>query len=143
MKLVAHLNNFQGPIDVPVILIAESPFSTAEEIKQAIPAELNPIIIEEDSIPDRSYVRAFKLTEQGVEVDMNLAREVVRTRVRRGRMTKLQELDVQFQRALEQGLPTEDIVAQKQALRDAPDSPAIDAAQTIEELDSVLLSLIS
>ena len=41
---------------------------------------------------------------------------------------KLAELDIEFQKALESGSSTTDIVAKKQALRDAPADSSIDAA---------------
>ena len=59
---------------------------------------------------------------------MAKAREVHKDNIRTARTPKLQELDVEFQRALESGASTTDIVAKKQALRDAPADSAIDAA---------------
>ena len=64
----------------------------------------------------------------GFGVDMTMAREVHRNQIRYARETKLAELDVEFQRALETGADTSTIVAKKQALRDAPADSAIDAA---------------
>ena len=69
-----------------------------------------------------------------ITTDMAKAREVHKTRIRAARVSKLAELDVEFQRALETGASTTDIVAKKQALRDAPAAKAIDDADTIAKL---------
>tara|TARA_R100000388_G_scaffold65438_1_gene47546 strand:- start:53 stop:316 length:264 start_codon:yes stop_codon:yes gene_type:complete len=63
-----------------------------------------------------------------ITTDMAKAREVHKARIRGARASKLQELDVEFQRALETSADTSAIVAKKQALRDAPADSSIDAA---------------
>ena len=63
-----------------------------------------------------------------IKTDMAKAKEIHRTRIREARSPKLAELDVEFQKALETGASTTDIVAKKQALRDAPADSGIDAA---------------
>ena len=78
-----------------------------------------------------------------INVNMDKARDIHRDKVRQARNPKLAAKDVEFQRALETGADTSAIVADKQALRDAPASAAIEAATTPEELkaawDSSLL----
>ena len=64
----------------------------------------------------------------GFGIDMAKAREIHKNNIRVARTPKLAELDVEFQKALETGASTTDIVAKKQALRDAPADSAIDAA---------------
>ena len=64
----------------------------------------------------------------GFGVDMAKAREIHKTNIREARTPKLAELDVEFQKALETGASTTDIIAKKNALRDAPADSAIDAA---------------
>ena len=67
----------------------------------------------------------------GFGVDMAKAREIHKTNIRNARTPKLAELDIEFQKALETGASTTDIVAKKQALRDAPaDSGITSAADT-------------
>ena len=70
----------------------------------------------------------------GFGIDMAKAREIHKNNIRTARAPKLAELDVEFQRALETGASTTDIVAKKQALRDAPAASAISAASTETEL---------
>ena len=63
-----------------------------------------------------------------IKTDMAVAREIHRTNIRRARKLKFEELDIEFQKAQETGASTTDIVAKKNALRDAPADSAIDAA---------------
>ena len=64
----------------------------------------------------------------GFGVDMAKAREIHKTNIRTAREPKLAELDVEFQKAQETGASTTDIVAKKNALRDAPADSGIAAA---------------
>ena len=70
----------------------------------------------------------------GFGIDMAKAREIHKTNIRKARTPKLAELDIEFQKALETGASTTDIVSKKQALRDAPADSAIDAATTDAQL---------
>ena len=70
----------------------------------------------------------------GFGIDMAKAREIHKANIREARESKFQELDVQFQRALEAGASTTDIVAKKQALRDAPADSGIAAASDADAL---------
>ena len=70
----------------------------------------------------------------GFGIDMAKAREIHKAKIREARTPKLAELDVQFQRALETGASTTDIVAKKQALRDAPADSGIASASNADEL---------
>ena len=70
----------------------------------------------------------------GFGIDMAKAREIHKTNIRTARTPKLQELDVEFQKALETSADTSAIVAKKQALRDAPADSSIASASTADEL---------
>ena len=70
----------------------------------------------------------------GFGIDMAKAREIHKTNIRTARTPKLQELDVEFQKALETSADTSAIVAKKQALRDAPADSGIASASTADEL---------
>ena len=69
-----------------------------------------------------------------IKIDMAKAREIHKTNIREAREPKLAELDVKFQRALETGESTADIVSKKQALRDAPADSGIAAASDADSL---------
>tara|TARA_R100000353_G_scaffold170359_1_gene133994 strand:+ start:1060 stop:1320 length:261 start_codon:yes stop_codon:yes gene_type:complete len=70
----------------------------------------------------------------GFGVDMAKAREIHKNKIREARAPKLAELDVEFQKALETGASTTDIVAKKQALRDAPADSGIASANSADAL---------
>ena len=72
----------------------------------------------------------------GFGIDMAKAKEIHKRNIRNARVSKLAALDIEFQRALEVGGATTSIVAQKQALRDAPASVGITSATTVDELKS-------
>ena len=74
-----------------------------------------------------------------ITVNMPKARDIQRDKMRIARKPKLEALDVDFQRAIENDDATEkaSIVAQKQALRDVTQDPAIEAATTPDELKAV------
>ena len=72
----------------------------------------------------------------GFGIDMAKAREIHKTNIRAARTPKLAELDIEFQKALETGASTTDIVAKKQALRDAPADSGIAAASDTDALKS-------
>ena len=67
----------------------------------------------------------------GFSIDMAKAREIHKEKIRVARKPLLEALDIEFQKALETGASTTDIIAKKQALRDAPaDSEITSAADT-------------
>ena len=70
----------------------------------------------------------------GFGVNMAKAREIHKTNIRQARAPKLAELDIEFQKALETGASTTDIVAKKQALRAAPADSGIAAASDADAL---------
>ena len=72
-----------------------------------------------------------------IQVNINKAKEITKDKLREERKPLLESLDVQFQRALETGADTSDIVAKKQALRDAP--ATVENMTTVEELKLALL----
>ncbi|MAL11750.1 MAG: hypothetical protein CMF74_19060 [Maricaulis sp.] len=72
----------------------------------------------------------------GFGIDMTKAKEIHRDNIRYAREPLLAALDIEFQRALEAGTSTTDIVAKKQALRDAPADSAITAASDTDALKS-------
>ena len=70
----------------------------------------------------------------GFGVDMAKAREIHKTNIRFAREEKFKELDIEFNKALETGASTTDIVAKKNALRDAPADSGIAAASDTDAL---------
>ncbi len=70
----------------------------------------------------------------GFGIDMAKAKEIHKHKIRLARKLKLEELDIEFQKALETGASTTDIVSKKQALRDAPADSAIESASDTDGL---------
>ena len=63
-----------------------------------------------------------------IKIDITKAKEIHKTKIRTARTPLLEALDIEFQKAQETSADTSAIIAQKQALRDAPADSAIDAA---------------
>jgi len=111
------------------------PVLPVEDCIKDVPSGLDFFIIQDSEIPKNTFFeRAWKIVDGKIEMDIAKAREVHREHVRNVRASKLAELDVEFQRALETSADTTSIVSKKKALRDAPANSAIDAAKTEAEL---------
>lgn len=70
----------------------------------------------------------------GFTTDMAIAKEIHKTNIRQARTSKLAELDIEFQKALETSADTASIVSKKQALRNAPADSAIESAADVTAL---------
>lgn len=70
----------------------------------------------------------------GFGIDMAKAREIHKENIRVARKPKLEELDIDFQKALETSADTSAIVAKKTALRDAPADSGIASASDTDAL---------
>ena len=100
-----------------------------------VPSGLSYEIVENSVIPtDRSFRNAWKQNSKTIETDMTKAKEIHKTNIRTARETKLAELDIEFQRALETSADTSTIVAKKQTLRDAPSASGISTAASEADL---------
>ncbi len=83
---------------------------------------------------DRFFRDAWSLSGDVITEDLAVAKEMFRDKIREVRKPLLEALDASYMKALETSADTTQIVADKQALRDAPASSAIGAAKTIDEL---------
>jgi hypothetical protein len=72
-----------------------------------------------------------------ISVNMEKAKDIWRDKIRQARVEPLANLDADYMKALETGADTTSIIAQKQALRDAPALASIDAATTPDELTAI------
>jgi hypothetical protein len=70
-----------------------------------------------------------------ITINLDKAKEVKKDMLRSARTPLLAQLDVQFQRALETGSSTAEIVAEKQRLRDITN--VVDAATTFEGVKAI------
>ena len=109
---------------------------TVEEIQaKDVPSGKTSYIVDKSVIPtDMSFRNAWKQNIKTIETDMTKAKEIHKANIRYARASKLAELDIEFQKALETSSSTTDIVSKKQALRDAPADSAIASADTEAKL---------
>lgn len=73
-----------------------------------------------------------------IKINQDKAIEVAKNKIRAIREPMFKKLDLDFQRALENGSDTSDIVAEKQKLRDLTDTVN---GKTVEELYKILNEL--
>ena len=71
----------------------------------------------------------------GITVNITKAKNIWKDKIRTARKPKLEELDVEYTRALESGADTSAIVTKKQELRDFP--AQVDSATTTDEIKAV------
>ena len=81
---------------------------------------------------NRDFRGAWSLSGNVISEDLTKAKEIFADKVREARKPLLEALDTDYMKALETNADTTQIVADKQALRDAP--TAGDSATTIAEL---------
>ena len=112
-----------------------TPAGDVNDAIKDVPSGLSYEIVEDSVIPtDRSFRNAWKQNSKTIETDMTKAKEIHKTNIRKARIPKLAELDIEYQRATETSANTSDIVAKKQALRDAPAASGISTAANTTEL---------
>ena len=103
-------------------------------------------IIDEAAVPqDWTFRNAWKAVGLDVQIDMPKAREIHKNKLRELRAPQLAALDVEYYRADEAGDAAlkKQIVARKQALRDATADPRIAAATTPEQLKAVIPDVLT
>lgn len=138
--------NTHTKVDGQIVPIPED-ITEEEAVNRAIsklpPDAINPQVVDESVIPsDRTFRNAWAAAEGRVVHDMAKCRELHATYLRTLRKPLLEAADIEFMRALEQGLSTTEIVARKQALRDVTADPAIAEAKTPEELKAVIPAIL-
>jgi hypothetical protein len=75
-----------------------------------------------------------------ITINFDKAKEITKDRLRAERAPLLQEQDIIFQRALEEGKDTKIIVDEKQRLRDI--TKLVDLATTLEDLKSIKVKIL-
>ena len=85
---------------------------------------------------DRHFRNAWTLSGTVISEDMATAKTIFKNKIREVRKPLLEEQDVLFMKAMEDGDSTEQstIASKKKELRDAPAASAITNAKTIAEL---------
>jgi len=72
-----------------------------------------------------------------ISVNMDKAKDIWRDKIRQARVGPLADLDTAYMKALETNADTTQIIADKQALRDAPSLSSINEATTPEQLVAI------
>lgn len=123
---------------------AKDPYESELDFAQRIaakdvPQDTSAVMIEAHQLPPHRHFRdAWKVnaTASGVDHDMAKARNIHKAKLRIARAPALSNLDVAYSKADESGDSTlkSQVASQKQALRDLPESAAIESAATPEDL---------
>lgn len=116
------INNGDGTVGI-LVPAPSSKLSIEEILAKDVPEGKSYREISDNDLPsDRTFRNAWTDDQPGnkVDVDMPRARDIHMDRLRIDRDEKLKEKDLEFILALEQGADTAAIVAEKQELRDMP-----------------------
>lgn len=107
----------------------------------------DPCLVDEELIPqDRTFRDAWASDGKGgVTHDMPKARDLHREKLRLERAPLLEKLDVDYSRADEtqDSGGKERIALEKQRLRDITNHPAIEAAQTVDDLKAITIDTLN
>lgn len=95
-------------------------------------------IVEDSEVPDdRTFRNAWKLDKGKIVEDVSKAKEIHKEKLRAERKPLLEEQDVLYMKALENGNDTKEIVNEKQRLRDI--TKQVDLCKTIDDIKKVEL----
>jgi hypothetical protein len=111
----------------------------AEQLKNTPEFEgFEPVAFDTPVNIDPEFRNAYVATENEIKIDLVKARGITKNRLRKQREPLLAALDVESTRALEDGLPLDDIKVKKQRLRDI--TKLADKAVSVEELKQISVS---
>lgn len=114
----------------------------SEVINKDLPQGVSYLVVSYSDLPeDKNFIDAWEVDfssqeglSMGITINMEKAREIHRYKMRLARIPLLQELDVEFMRALEAGEDSSLIENKKNQLRDCTQSISISNALTTEDL---------
>jgi hypothetical protein len=122
------------PTESGVAIITPTGELSIEDVADKdVPAGVPYRIVNDDEVPsDRTFRNAWK---EDLTVDMPKSVNITKERLRAERTPLLTALDVQYQRAQEDGRDTTIIISEKQRLRDV--TKLADKATTLDELKAL------
>lgn len=131
-QVIIFANAFGG-----VSVCAPTGEISIEEVKNNNTPEES-IIVDSDTLPHEfdDFFDAWELFDGVVSINLAKAREITKIRLRALRAPLLAAQDIAFQRALEDGLDTTAIVAEKRRLRDI--TKLADHANSLNELRAIV-----
>jgi hypothetical protein len=108
--------------------------SIEDVMEKDVPQGRGARIVNAEDLPNehQDFYNAWEMNATSVTVNLTKAKELTKDRLRVERTPLLAAQDVAFQRALESGQDTSEIVAEKQRLRDI--TALADSATTLDEL---------
>jgi hypothetical protein len=116
------------------LVIPTGDLSIEQVVQKDVPPNVSYIFVTDEDLLDNDFYNAWEIVSKKLQINLDKAKEIHRDKIRAARTPLLSKLDVQFQRALETSADTKDIVAQKQALRDATEDSKIAAATTTDAI---------
>ena len=124
------------PTETGIAIIHPTGELSIEEVAaKDVPAGVSFRIVNDDEVPiDRTFRNAWE-DNGGIKVNMPKAKDITKDRLRAERAPLLEAQDVAFQRALESGASTAEIVKEKQRLRDI--TKKVDALTSLDELKAL------
>jgi len=119
------------------VCVPSGEISIEAVMEKDVPTGCDAIIIEREDLPlaDSDFMCAWELHNGVIQINLDKAKAYTKERLRFERAPLLAAQDVAFQRALETGADTSDIVAEKQRLRDI--TSLTDTCTTTAELRSL------
>ncbi len=117
-----------------IIPAAEATAELLERDARAVAGYVSHRELSDEELPaDRVFRNAWKDGEEGLEIDVEKAKEIKKNEFRDLRAPLLEALDVKFMQALEKNLSTNPVVLQKQALRDVTELSLPDDIEELKE----------
>lgn len=131
MSQVIVFQNDNGGV---AVCIPTGELSIEAVLEKDVPKGKGARIVDQGSLPnqDNDFFDAWEMDAKSVSVNLDKAKEITKNRLRAEREPLLAAQDVAFQRALEEGKPTDTIVAEKARLRDV--TSKADTCTTTAEL---------
>lgn len=133
---------------VAIIIPAKGKKCNSPEVLSTIPDDtVSYRIVTRDKLPSDRYFRdawTDSNPTDTVDVDMPKARDIHKKHLRRMRQPKLEALDIEFLKALEEKDDTKmaEIAAKKQALRDVTKDPGISSKRNPDTLKAYIPSIL-
>lgn len=108
-----------------------------EVLTKDIPQNTQAYIVNMADLPNNAndFFEAWEQSEGNVTVNLDKAKQITKARLRLERKPLLEALDIEFQKALEVQQNTNNIVAEKNRLRDITN--LVDACTTLDELRAI------
>lgn len=101
-----------------------------------IPSDWEAVKFNYDKFEDFEFREAWVWGKDKIEVDLDKAKDVVKSKIRRDREEEFKKLDIEFMQAIEDGVDVGPVVAKKKKLRDLTND--VDKIKSLKKLKGVL-----